>query len=168
MIASGPIVVHVLNSGTDWLSLAAVISTGLVGVLGASAAIWQAVHGWKREDNRAKLAERRRVYGNYVAALSEALFTIFKDAERTAEQREQGRGDFYAAEARAVTRLYEVHLIAPDDVANKATVALNALNQTSFVDPAAYLAAVRDLKAAMRSNLGEGPMTEAEEPIILV
>lgn len=73
MIDAASPVIQVVTTGTDWPAIAAVISTGIVGIAGIGSAIWQARHNWGKEDDRAKLAEKKRIY----AACLEACNTAF-------------------------------------------------------------------------------------------
>lgn len=78
--ASGPFIVHVVSNGTDWLSLATIISGALSGLAGIGSAVWQAIRGWSREERGAHVAEQRRLYVSTVNALTNFLSESVKNA----------------------------------------------------------------------------------------
>jgi len=148
-----PTVVRVESVGTDWASLAAVISTGLVGVLGIGAAIWQAIHGWKREDRRARIAEKRKIYSRSLGLLTEFYFR-YTGSRQTADAAERDQAARLLADA--LTACCEVQLISPDDVTDKLNVLIGGL-WGSRDAPERIDKAFGDLGMAMRLDLGERP-----------
>jgi hypothetical protein len=55
-------VIQVVTTGTGWPAMAAVTSSGIVGLAGIGAAIWQARRTWSHEDERGNHAEKQRIY----------------------------------------------------------------------------------------------------------
>jgi len=162
MLASSPIVVHVLNA-TDWASLAAVISTGLVGVLGIGAAIWQAVHGWRREDKCARIAEKRSLYSHCLAVLNEYDFAdTFKPTMTDAASVSAWLDQVRRTSLNTLNAIFEVALIAPDEVTDKLEMVFDKAMKPEDKNhlPALTRAqAMAQLAEAMRADLGERPLS---------
>ena len=64
-------VVQVVTSGVDWPAVAAAIAGGVVGLAGIIFAWRQSKMTISAEDARATLAEKRRIYANYLAAIAQ-------------------------------------------------------------------------------------------------
>ncbi len=178
MLASGPILVHVVNSGTDWLSLAAVISTGVVGLAGIGAAVWQASRGWAREEKRASTAEKRRIYAECYSAFWAVIDPMVTDRVfRSAGKQDLQRSNdpvLKAASETVLLALSELLLIAPDDLtstalaADKARAAYVEKSRTDPDDPEGsshrtFSALLAELAIAMRIDLGSAGLEDQQE-----
>jgi len=64
-------VVQVVTSGVDWPAVAAAIAGGVVGLAGIIFAWRQSKMTISAEDARTTLAEKRRIYANYLAAIAQ-------------------------------------------------------------------------------------------------
>jgi len=178
MIGSAPLNVHLLGgSGIDWPSIAAVISTGLVGVLGVGSAIWQATRGWSREDRRQHRAEKRRVYVSMLDTLSAFMGEVvklkaFEDGRRADDTLEERRAKLDAASDANSSTIGSLLLIAPDSVTSLAQQCAQFIYDFIARDvgsaptasgmstmPYGWLPLRQQLVSAMRADLGEVPAT---------
>lgn len=147
-----PILVHVVNSGTDWLALAAVISTGVVGLAGIGAGLWQASRGWNREEKRAKMADKRRVYAAYLATLHNGVAAGVK---HLVYQNNDATEQFAQSMVAAQIAVNEVRLIAPPDIVVKAGDVLSSLVKLTRETLNNQTTQQPVLMMAMRRDLGE-------------
>jgi len=173
----------------DWGNVAAGAITGIVGLAGIAGTTWQAKRGREAqaadlkasldaaagnlrlgidaESERARLAEKRRVYGQYLTALSE-MFTaagVVKAAGSTGD--EGAKLAATAAQLSAANGLAalfsEIELVSPYEVRLVANHARHAAHDFSPDDqrPFGYGEARANLVWAMRDDLGEpGPEEE--------
>lgn len=156
MRAVTPILVHVVNSGTDWLSLTAVIATGVVGLAGIGATVWQARQGWAREEKRAKVAVKRRAYVEVLAALNDCVNASLESPEAS--------DALNRAIKAAIIAIYAMFLVAPGDVFSLSHNVLN--NAIDRADSETTGNAIGDLMVAMAKDLGERPPAGPAEPLI--
>jgi hypothetical protein len=157
MVAISPDV-QVVTTGTDWPAIIAAITTGVVGVAGILATYWQGKRGQEAasknlsttinaENERAHLAEKRRIYARCLTTLWELENAIATGGSTndvlTAEQT--------TAAVSAITVQYELRLIAPSNVYKAENDVIIALmhqdgNAGNLLD---------ECPAAMRADLGE-------------
>jgi hypothetical protein len=155
-----------VTSGVDWPAVAAAISGGVVGLAGIIAAARQSGKTIIAEDARAKLAEKRRIYANCVAALN-VYVTADDNAARGTElspaQNAELLEDYARARDAALNAVSEVDLIAPTEVAFQAHRVMTILLDAEVGAPASEIAgALVKLTYAMRGDLGE-QVPRAEE-----
>ena len=166
MLAGAPIIVHVINSGTDWLALAAVTSTGVVGLAGIGAAVWQASRGWARDEKRAATAEKRRIYAECLAAFNDAVSGL-RDMELATERgdtpTDSVRADYNTARDRIRRMAFEATLIAPDAVADLIAEALHTVNKRTW-DPGQRVLELPlgRLAKTMRYDIDNKPLPDAD------
>lgn len=158
MLTVTPIVVRVLNSGTDWTALAAVIASSTVGLAGIGSAVWQARRGWHREDERIRKAAKQTAYVNCVTALDAARSARTRRALNPRDN-EAGRAHTTAL-ADAVTAVNTLALIAPQDVLLTGQV---VLREAADIGAAGMSTpALGTLIQAMRADLSEPPYNTAD------
>jgi hypothetical protein len=135
------------------------IITGAVGVAGIFGTLlsarWQTAGvklGIAAEDERAKRAEKRRIYAVSYAALSDGLMAMSRN-----ESSKSGSDvtAFHSALVGASNAAWELQLIASADVSRHARDALNALQQG---DGETLLESLSALIPAMRADLGIDPL----------
>jgi len=149
-------VIQVITVGTDWPAIIAVISTGLVGLAGIGSAIWQARRTWNIEDNRAKIAEKRRIYAACIAALSAHNLLarqkgLFKDSSTKGKR----PPEYQTVWQESINAVGEINLIAPPDVTTLANKTGAILARPEQEDQGTALKVIVDLLKAMRKDLGE-------------
>jgi hypothetical protein len=129
-----------------------VIATGVVGLAGIGGTAWQARLGWGREDRRARVAEKRRVYVACLAALNSGMIAaIYREGIATNET----SNTFNAAKTEAWSLVIETQLIAPIQVAILASDAFGALNDFTSETGNRFVTVMVALQEAMRVDLGE-------------
>jgi hypothetical protein len=174
MLAVAPTVVHVVTSGTDWLSLAAVISTGIVGIAGIASTAWQASKRSDQQDRREALAQRRRIYAEYLGAIHRMTRPAFdvdiafqtKDTERITLTT-----DILAdLETRAEVTLGQLRLVASPVIVSIAEWLLDLTRFPSAErkDTPTWFDSYQDLTNAMRADLGYPPLPRRVEITIEV
>ena len=159
-------------SAVDWGTVIAAGITGVVGVAGIGGTLLSARMTSKSdaenlrmsiaaEDKRAQLAEKRRIYANCLARLTDGFYaaTIVKtytgkntDAEYKTAVQECNR-----ARVEATHTLHEVRLIGPGHVGNLASNAVRSLLRVLEGDSTEYSKVQAELASAMRADLGEPP-----------
>lgn len=180
-----PTVVHVVTSGVDWPAVTASIATGVAIVAGTFGTIWQSRRADRAaasnlqvtidsERYRARIAEKRRIYAAYLGSLISVAGEIrnFESCgpEMSEEDRLANRTGVVHADAHAMDVMCELTLIAPPDLARKATLA--GQNVSNYADGvvlgeggAQNLNALRNrLCEAMRADLGESTERSASCP----
>jgi hypothetical protein len=181
-----------MTTGTDWPAIVAAISTGVVGLAGIGGTLWQGKRareaqtadlkgsldataknlrlGINAEDNRARIAEKRRIYAAYQAALSELAAAVFHnvslDISASHDERTEAQVKILKAREKVFATVSEVHLIAPKNVAKLAANAggsmmklMRLIEKSESGDYESDLGegnTIREsLYAAMRADLGE-------------
>jgi hypothetical protein len=136
-----------------------VIITGVVGVAGIGGTLvsarWQTAAvklTIAAEDERAKSAEKRRIYAAAYAALSDGLM-VMSTAESSKEDSDATA--LRSATGGASSAGWELQLIASADVSRHARDALNALQQG---EGETLLDSLAELIPAMRADLGTDPL----------
>jgi hypothetical protein len=134
---------------TQW----ATIITGTVGIAGIGGTLlsarWQTASvklTIAAEDERAKIAERRRIYVAAYAALSDGLRVMERSADDEVAP---------AVSISAINAARELELIASADVGRCARDALRGLDEH---DGEALVEALAGLVGAMRADLGVEPV----------
>jgi hypothetical protein len=135
------------------------IITGAVGVAGIGGTLlgarWQTAGvklGIEAEDERARRAEKRRVYAVAYAALSDSLMAM---SRKEISKSESDVRAFHSASEKASNAAWELQLIASADVSRHARDALNALHEG---DGDTLLESLAALIPAMRADLGIDPL----------
>lgn len=135
------------------------IITGAVGVAGIGGALlngrWQAAavnRSIAAQDERAKVAEGRRIYAAAYTALCDGLLAM-PGAESS--DNDSDTAALKSARARASNAASELQLMASASVGRCARDALNALQDG---DGEALLEALAELMRAMRTDLGVEPL----------
>jgi hypothetical protein len=153
MLESVPTVV--INSGVDWGAVATGISAGVAALAGIGGTIWVATRNWNREDERAKIAEKRRMYAACLGALANG--SRARQSVETSDNPDR-REAFALAANTAANAVWELELIAPKAVGRLATDVLVAMYK-----PAGFGKVQGELILAMRADLGGEPLAD-EEP----
>jgi hypothetical protein len=158
-------VIQVVTTGTDWPAIAAVISTGIVGLAGIGGTIWQATRNWYKEEQRAKVAQKRRIYAGFLTSCYELLLANSRaKSRRKAASSPTGfdaAEQFEMALTNAVSARSELELIAPPQVRDLADTFLSSIIDDEIRSPEPRARVV----AAMRADLGEPPLkSEVETP----
>jgi hypothetical protein len=165
MIDVAPTVVVV--SGIDWPAIVASISTGVAAVVGIGGTLWLASRGWKQENKRAKVAEKRRVYASCLAALNRGIQTaVYREILRDSSEGSNAVLEHDAALLACLTTVSELTLIAPSDVGRLGGKALVELNHYPGEDRTSATRALTNLVKAMRADLGEPPLTEDLDTVV--
>lgn len=160
MLDAASPVIQVVTTGTDWPAIAAVISTGIVGLVGIGGTIWQAKRNWSKEDYRAKVAEKRRIY---VACLT--AYNTAYDARiylETHSSSQKAFDEYRSATQTCLTAVYELLLVAPSDIRNLGHEILASL-VNSLGDSSLFNDTLVELLKAMRADLGD-PITPGAIP----
>lgn len=151
----------------DWSTLASTATGGLIGVVSTLTAAWVRS---RRDRASADHADRRRLYGEYLAALSRTrsqLRATARDTEAPAGDR-SARALSAFHDGGAYELRYQVAITAPDDVVEASTAAFRTLRdmrdllQAGAVRTDPAYARLRDrwedafaeLRARMRRDLG--------------
>jgi hypothetical protein len=159
MAALSP-VVQVVTTGTDWPAIVAAISTGVVGIAGIVATFLSGKRRINAENERARLAEKRRIYAAFMAAV-DSLYVITIHADDDNTQLDSARyNDARTALYRATS---ELRLVAPPDVEHivweigKAidSYASSRRKGKSVSFPDNFGSKRSDLERAMRADLAE-------------
>lgn len=189
-------VVQVVTSGTDWPAIVAGITTGVVGVAGIGGTLWQGkrarqaaskdlkvsldaasvnlLTGINADMERGRLADKRKIYANYQAAVDQLNVTISAINALTrfeALQLKVSATDLLSmvsetknAATALVNTLSEVMLIAPKEIGLQAQLVMVLsmdyvqliANKKDTGEVAAKIREVRgQLYQAMRADLGE-------------
>jgi len=182
-------VVQVVTAGPDWPAIVAGISTGVVGLAGIAGTLWQGKRsteaaskdlkasldatadnlklGIQAENERARLAEKRKVYANYHGAISR----FFAERKFTASSGAGSTPPYSDESLAAVYRTWsEASMVAPPGISNlirELTKDLFAYTDSLDHDrtitlPRDWVAKRDKLLADMRTDLGE-PMETAEQ-----
>jgi hypothetical protein len=157
-------------SAVDWGTVIAAGITGLVGIAGIGGTLLSARMTGKSdaenlrtsitaEDGRARLAEKRRVYANCLARLTDGFFaaTIVKTYEGKHTEAEYKAAVLECNRARVVATnaLHEVKLIGPPNLGSLATSAVRSLLRLLEGDNTEFSRVQAELTLAMRADLGE-------------
>jgi hypothetical protein len=121
--------------------------------------------GIAADNDRAKVAEKRRIYAACLTALSDDLSAAIR-RETFANTEETGK--YGAALLTALNAVSELQLVAPSEVGRCGGTALVRLNHLKhFTDEArqAFVRALVELTKAMRADLGESPLTSDVAPV---
>jgi len=157
MLNTASIVVQVEDSGVDWPAIIASISAGVAAVAGIGGTLWQARRTWSHDDERAKIAEKRRIYANSLATFNTAWGAAIRMVANKGHPAEANTTREYdIALAAGITALTELVLIAPHNVAELAGQMLTHINGYSASESDALATSASDLTEAMRIDLG-GP-----------
>lgn len=157
----------VINSAVDWPAVVAGISAGVAALAGIGGTIWVATRGWSREEKRARIAEKRKIYANCLTALSTGFSaSIHREAFRDLPEGVQAAHEFDLTVLTAVNAVSELTLIAPDNVARIAGVALVTLYNATGYNRNLYTETLDDLTKAMRVDLGEPPLAGRVAPLV--
>jgi hypothetical protein len=162
-----PVLVQVEGSGVDWPAVVASIATGVAAVAGIAGTLWQASRNWSHEDKKAKIAEKRRVYANCLAAFNAGL-----DSEMVVKMNKQSNSvtvdeiNKSTAAIGAYRRaFFELQLIAPQNVGDLSSKVMDEIyaypSKSNSNDVSRTLA---DLTKAMRVDLGEPPLAALTTP----
>jgi hypothetical protein len=151
----------------DW----AIVVTGVVGLAGIGGTLLSARMTGKSdaenlrasisaEDQRVKLAEKRRIYASCIAALTvglNAARAILPGETGPADERhDELMAQWGSAVATAISAASEVRLVGPFVVADLATRLVNLLIRARRVDDLGEWGRIyTELVAAMRADLGE-------------
>jgi hypothetical protein len=156
----------------DW----ATVVTGVVGLAGIGGTLLSAKLTSKSdaanlrtsiaaEDARAKVAEKRRIYANCLAALS--AYVAAKTVPLTNLPPEAGirfREEINRTQLAAANAVYEVQLIGPSEVALLANTTLLPLLNADRAAPGLGIGkAIGRLTTAMRLDLGEQVLVREDE-----
>jgi hypothetical protein len=154
MIEVAPITVHVVNNGLDWASIAASISTGAAAVAGIGATLWATGRAKKNEERHARLADKRRIYSEYLSALSAA-----RNADRYLRKLADP-GDLIAAEQKLLNAKIDctqafmlLSLIATEDIISSGVAADQSISKD------AYPCIIGKMIKLMRKDIGELPFS---------
>ncbi len=151
------------------MSDVAVIVTGAVGLAGIGGTFWTARLGWNREDRRAKVAEKRRIYAGCLAAYSKMAWPLIdhRSAHNSddLEWKKQANARIKADQDNLGANISELRLIAPAGVAELAEklqdvvsdFISDSLDHTDVAGGAAR--PYNRLYQAMRADLGEPPLS---------
>ncbi|MFZ0166064.1 MAG: hypothetical protein WAL12_20985 [Trebonia sp.] len=156
----------------DWAVVVAAGITGVVGLAGIGGTLLSARIAGRSEDKRAKLAEKRRIYANCLAALANEIrarsLVARVDDRPPTKRRLENLDRAIAASVATATTVFEVHLVGSLDVAALAMECHETLAQmTSESEPENWGTAFARLIAAMRADLGEPmPKHRLAEPSI--
>jgi hypothetical protein len=149
-------VVQVVSTGTDWPAIVAAISTGVVGLAGIGGTLWSGKRSITAEDRRAQLAEKRRIYAAYRAALND--FVVSSSNHNT----ESDRSHYSDVRATFFNTTAEVVLIAPANIRDRTLEVGRELSNYAgsrerdreIPWPAELSQKIADLDHAMRADLG--------------
>jgi hypothetical protein len=121
-------VIQVVTSGTDWPAVWAAISGGAVGLAGIGATVWQFRRGIRADNQRAEVAEKRRIYGRYHASLDNVF--ALADSVRTASDPDMQRylSELQDANIEMYSASSELTLVAPRDIAELARNVVRTLS----------------------------------------
>lgn len=150
-------VIQVVTTGTDWPAIAAVISTGIVGLAGIGATLWQAKRNWNIEDKRAKVAERRRIYASSLASFFTCLEAARrKDSLKDTPESETAAREYDAALIEALNTAVELRLIAPSkEVGLLSTEAIVKLRNYVGKDDPSVVNAISKVGVELQKDLRE-------------
>lgn len=160
-----------------------VIVTGVAvgsasGILGAICGAWLTARsqmaglklGISAENERARIAEKRRIYARCLATFNEAWLSPFK-LKGLVEARAKMLGDpsailaLFDQDKQLMTEcmncMFEVALMAPEVVVNLAGTATRRI----IHNPEQFSKAIENLAFAMRADLGEPPLAEGIKPL---
>jgi hypothetical protein len=154
----------------------AVIVTGLVGAAGIAGALlsagltarWQLVSlkvGIAAENERARLAEKRRIYAQFLgSSVNVRLAIIYNDLLANSDQPTSELTDrITATMSEWANRGYEVALIAPKNVGDLVETSVKLLyDEYDESQQRMFGKAIDALTEAMRADLGEPPIDTAE------
>lgn len=165
----------------DWASVAPAAITGVVGLAGIGGALWEGKRAREEgsnalqssleagaknldrsvaaEDRRAYLAEKRRVYAAFNAAIEGLWFIVTSSQDFTADP---GRSNYNQAMTALWSAYYEVSLTAPRDIEKSARSLTDTMTDFAAArrqdrkadEPSGYDEERKDLIDAMRTNLG--------------
>ena len=153
----------------DWTSIVPTAISGVVGLAGIGGTLLSARMTSKSdsenlrtsigaEDQRARLAEKCRIYANYLSALS-AGFNSYVESSTKQDLAGQKHDEIMArwrdAHVNALSASSEVRLIGPGAVGSLATEIFNLMLRLRREDVELWARTYRDLLAAMRADLGE-------------
>jgi hypothetical protein len=156
-------VIQVVTGGTDWPAIVAAISGGVVGVAGIIFAWRQSSRSISADDQRARLAEKRRIYAHFLAACSElvrASGMVDAEPKRTPFQLVKGLEvapptaaelQRTVAQANTVSAYSELELIAPKQVCDVALGYVRAI----LVKKVKHSEPLDRVVSVMRADLGE-------------
>jgi hypothetical protein len=175
----------------DWASVVPGAITGIVGIAGIGGSIVSAKLAGKSatqnlqtsiaaENERARLADKRRIYASFQASMDNVYVAIdTAQTSRAGADREQHVSDMRAAATTMLAAMTELQLIAPKDLRNLATDVGNltarhfraaeegrrTIQLTSKEGAERKFAEERlELYRAMRADLGE-PVSGNERPV---
>jgi hypothetical protein len=145
----------------DWGTIAPAAITALVGLAGIGGTLLSARMTGRSEDKRAKLAEKRRIYANFLAAHSAALRESVLEARAGSSPARKDYAVLHdnavVAQMAALNAAAEVQLISSFNVARLAMESFGTLVDISPASPGheEWAKAYALLVAAMRTELGE-------------
>jgi hypothetical protein len=144
----------------DWGTVIPAGITAVVGLAGIGGTLLAARITGRSEDNRAKVAEKRRIYANCLAALSVQYEANILKVETSKLSFPQDLATIFGSsgdlDRAAMNAVFEVQLIASFDVAKLAAKTLETLfRATPGSERNAWATAIALLVAAMRTDLGE-------------
>jgi hypothetical protein len=147
---------------SDWPTIVLGIVTGIVGLAGIGGTLWSGKRSITAENQRARLAEKRRVYARFFAAITDLL--VLSDSASQSKHRERKKPELNQAMGLAVNAMSEVLLIAPEQLGqlslDHGEKAVNAVTK-ALEDPGSnfyFTWEPQDLLNAMRADLGDPPI----------
>lgn len=107
----------IVESGTDWAAIIASISTGIAAIAGIGGTIWLASRNWSHDENRVRIAEKRRIYANFITIYNDGMRAAISMNTHMDVQNELATAivrDYNIALSTCMTAMAELTLIAPD------------------------------------------------------
>lgn len=151
MLSAAPTVI--IESNTNWPAIIASISAGVAAVAGIAGTLWQANRNWKHDDDRAKVAEKRRIYASCIATLSKGMqAAIFRS---THPGDTKASREYNNALIDCLTAVSELALIAPAKVTDLGADAVLQIRAHVENNQAFMSGAIALTVRAMRVDLGE-------------
>jgi hypothetical protein len=160
VLNASPIVVQVAAGGVDWPAVAASIATGVAAVAGIAGSLFLAGRNWSHDDKKDVIAEKRRVYANFLAIFNEAfnLLVIVHSNSQNNSVDLDAINKATVAIANSRKAFYELFLIVPQNVETLGSKAMNELvNYVSNDNSTNLGSALANLTKAMRVDLGAPP-----------
>jgi len=159
-------VVQVVTAGPDWPAIAAGIAAGVVGLAGIGGTIWAGRISINADYQRARLADKRRIYAAYLAAIYDFYAVVRSGRDLTTEP---GRSKLEKATKLIFDTECEVSLIAPKSIDQLAVGLAGILfnyadalkEQPNPPQPAGADPAREELVGRMRVDLGEPLQADA-------
>lgn len=152
-----------MASGTDWPSVVAAISGGLVGLAGIGATLYQFFKNAADQDSRGRRDDRRRAYAALHASFDK-VFGVATAAKLATQDRDERMANLNAVLPDMYNAVSELRLVAPPEIGTKARTVATQLGdrvvwslhgrQALDEDNAVYNGR-EELYTLMRRDLGE-------------